>query len=336
MKIGSVELDREVLIVAEIGNNHEGNFTLAVELIGCAAEAGVQAVKFQTIVPERLVTADQEARLAALRRFKFSRAQFEELARYAHRSGVMFMSTPFDPACVEWLAPLVPAFKIASGDNDHVPLLRAVAGTGKPVVLSTGMAELEDIADARDILRDEWRRRGHSNPGLALLHCVVSYPTEPGDANLAAIEALATLGETVGYSDHTLGVEAAVAAVAMGARVVEKHFTLDKNQSDFRDHKLSADPADLAELVRRIRLVEAMRGVPEKTIVAAERPAITAVRRGAYATRNLPVGSALSHDDIAYLRPRLGLSPAEADRRIGTPLAKPARAGEPLTVAHFG
>jgi N-acetylneuraminate synthase/N,N'-diacetyllegionaminate synthase len=336
MKIGSVDIDREVLVVAEIGNNHEGSFALAVELIGRATEAGAQAVKFQTIIPERLVTADQESRLAALRRFQFSRAQFEELALEAQRLGVMFMSTPFDTACVEWLAPIVPAFKIASGDNDHVPLLRTVAGTGKPVILSTGMAELHDVAGARDFLRQEWRRCGHDDPGLALLHCVVSYPTEPRDANLAAIEALASLGERVGYSDHTLGVDAAVAAVAMGARVIEKHFTLDKNQSDFRDHRLSADSADLAELIKRIRLVEAMRGSSEKTIAAAERPAIAAVRRGAYATRDLPAGCTLNHDDVAYLRPRLGLSPAEADHKIGTPLARPAKAGEPLTAGHFG
>jgi N-acetylneuraminate synthase/N,N'-diacetyllegionaminate synthase len=335
MKIGSVDLDHEVLVIAEIGNNHEGSYARAEEMIGLAGKAGAQAVKFQTIVPERLVTADQEARLATLRRFQFSRAQFEGLARTAANNGVMFLSTPFDVDCVEWLAPLVPAFKIASGDNDYTRLLRAVAATGKPVILSTGMAVLDDVAAARDLLRAEWTRLGRGDPGLALLHCVVSYPTPPAEANLAAIAALASLGETVGYSDHTLGIDAAVAAVAMGARVIEKHFTLDKNLSEFRDHKLSADPAELAELVRRVRLIEEMRGRAEKRVMAAEEAALTAIRRGAYAARDLAAGTALGAADVSYLRPRVGLSPMDADRRLGSRLTRPVKAGEALTLEHF-
>jgi N-acetylneuraminate synthase/N,N'-diacetyllegionaminate synthase len=335
MLIGDLDLSRDVLVVAEIGNNHEGDTARAEEMIARAAAAGAQAVKFQTIVPERLVTADQSARLDTLRRFQFTQAQFERLAATARGHGVMFLSTPFDVDCVGWLAPLVPAFKIASGDNDHTPLLRAVAATGKPVILSTGMAALGDVAAARDVLRAEWGRLGRGDPGLALLHCVVSYPTPPAEANLAAIAALASLGETVGYSDHTLGIEAAVAAVAMGARVVEKHFTLDKNLSDFRDHKLSADPDDLAELVRRIRLVEEMRGRAEKRVMAAEEAAVAAVRRGAYAARDLAAGATLRAEDLAYLRPRAGLSPGEADRRLGARLTRPLKAGEALTHEHF-
>jgi N-acetylneuraminate synthase/N,N'-diacetyllegionaminate synthase len=335
MKVGPVALDRDVLVIAEIGNNHEGSYARAEEMIARAGKAGAQAVKFQTIVPERLVTADQEARLATLRRFQFSRAQFEGLARTAAENGLMFLSTPFDVGCVEWLAPLVPAFKVASGDNDYTPLLRAVAATGKPVILSTGMAGLDEVAAARDLLRAEWARLGCGDPGLALLHCVVSYPTPPVEANLAAITALHTLGETVGYSDHTLGIEAAVAAVAMGARVIEKHFTLDKNLSEFRDHKLSADPGELAELVRRIRLVEEMRGRTEKRVMAAEEGALTAVRRGVYAAHDLAAGVTLRAEDLEYLRPRTGLSPREADRRLGTRLTRPVKAGEALTSEHF-
>ena len=336
MKIGSVDLTDEVLVVAEIGNNHEGNFALAQEMIGRAAAAGAQAVKFQTIVPERLVTADQETRLAALRRFAFSREQFEQLAGVAGKHGVMFLTTPFDAECVEWIAALVPAFKIASGDNDHVPLLRAVARTGRPVILSTGLASLDDVTSACGVIRGEWQRLGFTDPGLALLHCVVSYPTPHHEANLGAIEALRTLGETVGYSDHTLGIDAAVAAVAMGARVVEKHFTLDKNFSSFRDHQLSADPAELAELVLRIRLMNEMRGRPEKRVMDAEQPALQAVRRGAYAARDLAAGSPLTAADVNYLRPRAGLSPAEVERQIGARLAKAVRKGEAFTAAHFG
>src|SRR5262249_14207229 len=192
-------------------------------------------------------------------------------------------------------------FKIASGDNDYTALLRTVAATGKPVIMSTGMSERQDVAFARDLLRAEWRRCGSSDPGLVLLHCVVSYPTPPAEANLAAITALRDLGETVGYSDHTLGIEAATAAVAMGARVIEKHFTLDKTLSDFRDHQLSADPADLAELVRRIRLIEAMHGRPEKRVMDAEQAAVAAVRRGVYAARDLAAGTPLALADLSFL-----------------------------------
>jgi N-acetylneuraminate synthase/N,N'-diacetyllegionaminate synthase len=335
MKIGSVDLANEVLIVAEIGNNHEGDLALAEQMIARAAAAGAQAVKFQTIVPERLVTRDQDARLAALRRFQFSRAQFEQLAAVAARHGVMFLTTPFETECVEWISQLVPAFKVASGDNDHVPLLRAVARTGRPVILSTGLANLDEVRVACTVLRSEWQRQGIADPGLALLHCVVSYPTPHKDANLGAIEALRTLGETVGYSDHTLGIDAAVAAVAMGARVVEKHFTLDKNFSSFRDHQLSADPAELTELVLRVRMVDEMRGRTEKRVVEVEQPALRAVRRGAYAARDLAAGASLTTGDVDYLRPRAGLSPAEIEARIGTKLAKPVSKGEAFTAGHF-
>lgn len=335
MLIGPIDLDSEVLVVAEIGNNHEGSFARAEEMIGRAAEAGARAVKFQTIVPERLVTADQNQRMATLRRFAFARSQFEALAKTAQAAGVMFLSTPFDTDSVNWLAPLVPAFKIASGDNDYTPMLRAIAATGKPIIMSTGMAELADIANARNLLRAEWQRHGHASVGLALLHCVVSYPTPPADANLAAIFALASLGETVGYSDHTLGVDAAMLAVAAGARLIEKHFTLDKKQSDFRDHQLSADPVELAELVLRIKQVQELMGRPGKHVVAAESGSLSTIRRGVYAARDLAAGTPIAATDLSYLRPRAGLSPAEVDHCLGTPLSKAIRAGEPLTADHF-
>jgi N-acetylneuraminate synthase/N,N'-diacetyllegionaminate synthase len=335
MLIGSVDLGRDVLVVAEIGNNHEGSFARAEEMIARAAAAGAQAVKFQTIVPERLVTADQEARLATLRRFQFTHPQFAALAKIAAAHGVMFLSTPFDVESVPWLAALVPAFKIASGDNDYTPMLRAVAATGKPVIMSTGMAELADVAAARDLLRAEWQRQGRGNVGLALLHCVVSYPTPAAEANLAAIAALATLDETIGYSDHTLGIEAAVLAVAAGARVIEKHFTLDKKLSDFRDHQLSADPAEFAEMVRRIRQVQELMGNAGKHVAAVEAASMAAIRRGVYAARDLAAGTPIAAADLAYLRPRAGLSPADIDLRLGTPLTRALHAGEALTAKHF-
>lgn len=335
MKIGSFDTAEKVLVIAEVGNNHEGSYARAEEMIGRAVEAGADVVKFQSFVPERWVTADQTARIEMLRRFQFSRAQFEQLAETTRKAGALFMSTPFDLDTAAWLAPLVPAIKIASADNDWTALLRQVAATGKPIFLSTGMTSLTDVAASRRVIRNEWQKQGIADPGLVVLHCVVSYPTPAESANLRAIAALAGLGETIGYSDHTIGVDAAVAAVAMGARVVEKHFTLDKNQSDFRDHKLSADPEDLAEMIRRIRAVEQLLGSGEKAVLPVEEPIFQAVRRGGYAARDLAIGTALAPEDVVYLRPRAGMTPADIDRRMGQTLTRPVAAGEPLTEESF-
>lgn len=334
MKIGNVDTRERVLIIAEIGNNHEGDFARAEEMIKRAAKAGADVVKFQTMIPDRLVTADQLLRLETLRRFEFSETQYQSLAATARERGMMFMSTPFALEAVSWLDPLVPAFKISSSDNDWVQLLRVVAATGKPIILSTGMASLSDIVRARDVVRGEWRRL-EIDGEIGLLHCVVSYPTPPESANLSAIPAIASLGETVGYSDHVIGIDSAVAAVALGARIIEKHFTLDKNLSAFRDHQLSTNPEEFAEMVKRIRLVESMRGGGEKKILAIEETSFNAVRRGAYAAHDLAAGATLSAEDVIYLRPRSGLSPADIDRRIGQRLCRPIAAGAALSAEDF-
>jgi len=320
MKIGPHDLDQSVLVIAEIGNNHEGSYARAEEMIGRAKAAGAGAVKFQTIVPDRLVSAGETARIAQLTRFRFSYAQFEGLAATARREGISFLSTPFDIESVAALDPLVPAFKIASGDNDFFALLEAVALTGKPILLSTGLADRAAIVASKKFIEAIWQRSDKSGE-LALLHCVVSYPTVPADASLSAIPDLATLGCTVGYSDHTIGVSAAILSVALGARVIEKHFTLDKNQSDFHDHKLSADPADLAELVRRVREAEILLGSGGKRVLPCEEAVRERVRRGIAASRDLAAGTVLSAGDLTWVRPRSGLAPGEEGKLIGKRLA---------------
>lgn len=326
MKIGTVDLDRDVLVIAEIGNNHEGNLDLAEELIGLAARAGAQAVKFQTIIPERLVAPDQVQRLTQLRRFQLDATAHLRLAATAAREGVMFMSTPFALAAVELLDPLVPAFKIASGDNDFVPLLEAVAATAKPVILSTGMTDLAGAAAARAAIERVWRANG-ADPGLVLLHCASVYPTAPADANLRAIAALAALGGPVGYSDHTLGIEAAVAAVALGACVIEKHFTRSKTQSEFRDHALSAEPEELRRLVERAREIRAYLGDGLKRPVAGEAAMALAARRSICAARDLPRGHVLRFADLDWLRPAGGLPPGSESRILGRALKTALSAG---------
>jgi N,N'-diacetyllegionaminate synthase len=335
MKIGPHDLDQSVLVVAEIGNNHEGSYARAEEMIGRAKAAGAGAVKFQTIVPDRLVSAGETARIAQLTRFQFGYAQFEGLAATARREGITFLSTPFDIASVAALDPLVPAFKIASGDNDFFPLIEAVALTGKPILLSTGLADRAGVVVAKNLIDAVWRRSGR--PGdLALLHCVVSYPTIAADASLSAIGDLATLGCTVGYSDHTIGISAAILSIALGARVIEKHFTLDKNQSDFHDHKLSADPADLAELVRRVREAEILIGSGGKRVLPCEEAVRQRVRRGIAAARDLAPGTILTLADLTWVRPRTGLAPGEEDRLIGKRLSVAVPRGAPVLPENCG
>lgn len=331
MRIGNVDLRYEVMVVAEIGNNHEGDFERAKELIHAAAAAGVHAVKFQTIVPERLVSASQSARLEQLRRYAFSRDQFGKLAEVARGAGVMFLSTPFALEVVGWLDELVPAFKIASGDNNYISLLRAVAATGKPIILSTGMASLEEIRRACETVENAARPGSPSH--ILLLQCVSAYPTPPEQANLLAIETLAReTGRMAGYSDHTLGIEAAVLSVALGARLIEKHFTLSKSQSDFRDHALSADPAELAELVRRVKLAQSLLGDGRKVMQDVEKVTATAARRSIVARASLPAGHMLTFEDLDWLRPGDGLSPGDEQRLLGRKLSRPVTIGEKITL----
>jgi sialic acid synthase SpsE len=324
MKIGAIDLSSEILVIAEIGNNHEGDFGLATEMIHAAVATGAQAVKFQTIQPERLVSATQAARIEQLSRYAFSRDQFAELAGIARAAGAMFLSTPFTPDVLPWLSPLVPAFKIASGDNNFAPLLEAVAATGKPILLSTGMSDMEAIKQACTTI-------GNIAPNgeIALLHCVSAYPTPPEQANLRAIATLAReTGKVVGYSDHTLGVDAAVLSVALGARIIEKHFTLSKTRSEFRDHALSADPAEMAELVRRVRLARTLLGTGEKILQEGEMLTAVAARRSIVARVALPAGHLLANGDLDWLRPGGGLAPGKEDLILGRQLTQAVARGE--------
>lgn len=270
MNIGAFDIDKRVFIIAEGGNCHEGSFDRAIEMIQVAKKAGADAIKFQTIIPEKLVSADQTERLARLKKFQLSQDQFRELAEIASQEEIIFLSTPFDVESAKFLNDFVPMFKIASGDITFTPLLETIASLGKPILLSTGGSTIAEIQHALDVIGD--------GP-VYLLHCVLSYPTTPDQANLQRINLLKQLGHPVGYSDHTLGLEAALAAVALGTKVVEKHFTLDKNLSDYRDHQLAADPAEFTELVRRIRGLEQLLGESGQETSPVEQTVTVAVRR---------------------------------------------------------
>lgn len=326
MRIGPVDFDREVLVVAEIGNNHEGSYILAEEMIGRAAEAGVGAVKFQTFVPEHYACREDAARLERLQRFRLTAEEFAKLARVAGNEGVLFLSTPLDLESAYILKPIVAAFKIASGDNTFYPLIDTVAGFGKPIILSAGIAGIARLRLAQGHIEAIWSE-ARIDPGLAVLHCVTSYPVPKEQANLGAIIAIReALKCTVGYSDHTLGTDAAVIAVALGARIIEKHFTLDKGLSDFRDHQLSADPAEMRELVERIEGTLSLLGDGEKTPRPCEQDSAP-VRRSIAAGRDLSAGSILTWEDLTWVRPGTGIPPGGESRVLGLRLRRPLSLG---------
>lgn len=324
MRLGPADTARQVAIVAEIGNNHEGDLAVARELVQAAADAGAHAVKFQAIEPELLVDPGDTARIAQLERFRFSPDEFAELAQLARESGIGFTCTPFSLEAVEWLRPLVDAFKIASGDNDYTALLQRVGGTGKPVIVSSGMTDTAGLKNAQQTVNRA------SAGEFAALHCVSAYPTAPAAARLATIPALAReLDCTIGYSDHTLGVEACLTAVALGARILEKHLTLSHDYSEFRDHQLSAEPAELRQLVDSVADVQELIGRPRDVPVLPEEEAVAAAaRRSAVAVRDLPQGHVLAAEDIRFLRPAGPVGPSTAV--AGRVLRRALRAGARL------
>jgi N,N'-diacetyllegionaminate synthase len=336
MKIGSVDLEKEVLVIAEIGNNHEGSYALAEEMIGLAKQSGAQAVKFQTFRTEFFISNKDKDRFARLKSFELSFQQFEKLAAFATQQDLIFISTPFDIESAKFLAGIVVAFKIASSDNTFYPLLDEVARRGKPVILSSGLADMDQIAFSAAYIQEAWRRRGIIQE-LSALHCVTSYPVAPNEANLGAIATMREQirGVTIGYSDHTLGIEAAVMSVALGARIVEKHFTKNKNQSSFRDHQISADPQDMADLVRRIKEVSVLLGTGRKVLQPSEKQNEVAVRRSIVAARNLTKGSILSMHDITWTRPSGGLPPGSENQILGRIINQDINFGDAISLEMF-
>jgi len=327
LKIANYDTEKKVFIIAEIGNNHEGSYTLAEEMIGKAAEVGACAVKFQTIVPEKLVSVSQKDRIEQLKRFQLSNDEFERLSKVAKHENILFLSTPFDIESVHFLNSIVPAFKIASGDNNFFPLIDVIAQTGKPIIMSAGLMDLPEVKKTTDFILNIWNENA-IDQDVAIMHCVTSYPTTLEEANLAAIKELQSLNVTVGYSDHTIGTEAAVLSVALGARIIEKHFTVDKNYSDFRDHQLSADPNEFSQLVERVEIASKLLGQCRKTVQESEKLVMEKMRRSIVAGKDLDEDTVLTLDDISWVRPGGGLAPGNEEMVLGKRLKVKVAAGE--------
>lgn len=337
MRIGSADTRSQVVVVAEIGNNHEGDVELASRLVALAADCGADAVKVQSFRTADFVSPSETERFARLRRFELTPGEFERLATEAHRRGLAFVVTPLDLGTVDDLAPVVDAFKIASSDITFYPLIERIVATGKPMVLSTGLSDLAETQRAVEMIGRQLAGGRSLADSLAVLHCVTAYPVPDGEVNLNAIGALRrALGVEVGYSDHAVGIEAAVLAVAAGATIIEKHFTIDHHHSDFRDHQLSADPEELRELTRRVRAAATMLGSRAKAVQPSAAAGVVTLRRSISAARDLPPGHVLAWADLRWLRPGGGLPPGEEAALLGRRLRRAVAAGERLLPEDVG
>jgi len=326
-------------IIAEAGVNHNGDLEIARRLVNVAAQAGADAVKFQTFKAEKVIstrapkaayqvetTGSGESQLEMAKRLELSFDSFRELRAYCEQRGILFLSTPFDEESVDFLADLgVPLFKIPSGEITNFPFLVHVAQKAKPMIVSTGMSTLEEVTAAVRVIQ------GTGNREMVLLHCTSSYPADPAESNLRAMETMrSALGVPVGYSDHTPGIEVALAAVALGACVIEKHFTVDRTLPG-PDHRASADPRELSLLVEKIRCVEKALGDGIKRPVAGELDTRSVARRSIVARRQLSAGTVLTKEDVSIKRPGTGIAPEALHRVIGRKLARDVGADQLLS-----
>lgn len=342
VKIGDrlVGKGQPCFVIAEAGVNHNGDVALAKKLIEVAAEAKADAVKFQTFDADRLATASAakasyqvrntgggESQRDMLARLQLSEAAHGELLEHCRRCGITFLSSPFDELAADLLFGLnVPAVKIASGEASNIPFLRHVARGGRPIILSTGMCDVLDVATALQAIR------GEGNEQIVLLHCLSDYPATPEQVNLAAMASMASaFGFPVGYSDHTLGSEITLAAVALGATVIEKHFTLDRTMEG-PDHRASLEPAELKEMMGAIRRVEASIGDGIKRVQESERETRVMARKSIFAVRPLAAGETFGREHLALQRPATGLPPSMLDYVIGRKAKHAIAAGSAITM----
>ena len=334
--------DNHVIIIAEAGVNHNGNLDMARRMVHEARRAGADYVKFQTAVPELVISAfapkaeyQKETTGAAQSQLDMCRAIHLPLCDYAglkqlcDEEKIGFMSTPFDLVSIDCLIPLDMDFwKIPSGEITNLPYLRKIGALGKRIIMSTGMATLDEVGCALQVLE----QAGTPRSSVYLLHCTTQYPAPLESVNLRAMDALATLGAAgVGYSDHTVGIEVAVAAVGRGAKILEKHFTLDRSLPG-PDHKASLEPNELAELVAAVRRTESALGSGSKNVADAERPNIEVARKSIVAARNIAQGETFSEENITVKRPGNGISPMLWDSVIGRTATRAFSADELITL----
>lgn len=336
----------KTFIIAEAGVNHNGREDLAYALVDAAAASGADAVKFQTFSADKLVrkgaaTADYQQRRtgatdqhAMLKALELPDDIYLKLFQRCEELGIEFMSTAFDEDAADFLAALgMRRFKVPSGEITNEPFLSHLAAFGRPIILSTGMADMEEILRAVAVIRETRARIGLPElveGDLTILHCTSNYPAKNDDVNLRAMRTIAAeTGLPVGYSDHTLGIAVSTAAVALGAAVIEKHFTIDRDLPG-PDHGASLSVGELGDMIGQIRAVEAALGSPEKRPTESEIPVRALVRRSVTVIRPLAAGEVITAKDIALLRPGGGIAPRDRDSVIGRRVRHPVDAGTTL------
>lgn len=322
-------MKKHALIIAEAGVNHNGDLSRALELVHSAKEAGADFVKFQTFKADKLVSPtakkaeyqqkniadNDDSQYSMLKKLELSEEQHDKIIAECNRIGIKFLSTAFDVDGLYYLNNLgIPLFKIPSGEITNYPYLKTIAGFGKPVILSTGMSTLEEIKEAINVLKEHGSRKQE----ITVLHCNTEYPTPMQDVNLKAMLTIGKeLGVNIGYSDHTMGIEVPIAAVAMGATVIEKHFTTDRNLPG-PDHKASLEPEELKAMVSAIRNIElAISGDGIKTPSESEIKNIFIARKSLHTAREIKAGEVISERDLIALRPGSGISPMKVNEVIG-------------------
>jgi len=337
----------KIIIIAEAGVNHNGSMDLARQLIEAAALAGADFVKFQTFKADSLVSKSakkaeyqqknlndgDDSQYEMLKKLELSETMHHELIAHCNKSGIKFLSTGFDIESIDFLNKLnIPFFKIPSGEITNKPYLQHIAGKGKPVVMSTGMANLEEIKAALEVLVEN----GVDKNEITVLHCNTEYPTPMQDVNLKAMWQIRdVLGVKVGYSDHTSGIEVAIAAVALGATVIEKHFTLDRNLPG-PDHKASLEPNELKALVNAIRNIElAISGSGIKEPSESEKPNIIVARKSIHLSKTIFTGTKLNEEHLIMKRPGSGISPMEIEKVIGKTVNQTLEADTQLSWEHL-
>lgn len=327
-RLDNFRANDRVGIIAEIGVNHEGNRRVAEDLIDKAAQAGADLVKFQTFIPEYYVSTVQPERLERVRRFQLSYDDFRILANRAREKDVTFFSTPLHPDNVDFLDEIAPLFKISSGDLTFVELIRHAATKGKPMIISTGLGSEEEIRSA--IAAAEAGSPGICERGhLMLMHCVAAYPVSYEEANVRNVRWLErTFGLPTGYSDHTLGIKACEMAVAVGAVALEKHFTYRKEDQDFHDHAISADPSDMAALVKCVRHAEVILGTEIRTRGLSEKKNMENMRRSIGAKRDIPADMPIAREWLVPLRPAWGVPIERIDEVVGNRTIRNIAAGD--------
>lgn len=335
--------DQPCFVIAEAGVNHNGDPELACQLIDAAAQCGADAVKFQTFTPERLAsptgpkakyqietTGSNQSQLDMLRQLALSSESFADLQQHCRSRNIVFLSTPFEEDSIDVLDHLdISAFKVPSGEITNLPFLRHLAAKGRPIILSTGMATLSEVEKAAETLA------ASRCTELAILHCVSAYPADASECNLRAMQTLATAFEVpVGFSDHTLGTVVAIASAALGAKVIEKHLTLDRNMQG-PDHRASLEPDEFAGMVSDIRAVQSSLGDGIKRPHPREADIARVTRKSIVALCELHVGVTITRDMVGILRPGTGIAPEYFETLVGRRVSRPVQIGTPLLWSDF-